>query len=778
MLDLSTLNNEQKEAVLDFDHNLLVLSCAGSGKTRTITSKIVYALEKGIFSPSEICAVTFTNKAANEMRERVKSLLPEIFIDSLTIRTFHSLGTLLLRRFGDRIGIEKDFNIYDDDDSVQILKSAIEAHDEDIKRMQIENPKRDYSFNKKSMISKYYNYISRAKDLGLNPGSNKEELEEVSTDPLFKMLFKWYTEALRKTKNLDYADLIGESKRLLKESSETADYVHNRYHLVLVDEYQDSNTEQFNFLKLFKGENTQLVVVGDDDQSIYSFRGAEIKNILSFSTDFDNVREIRLEKNYRSSDEILLPAGELIKHNKNRHIKDIISATGKSGDKPTLTVYPDEGEEARSVSEDIKKRGNYKSTAILYRINALSQPFERELTSLSVPFRLVGARRFYDREEVKDSLSFLRLLLNHSDIISFNRIINKPSRGIGEKKIGEILSYSIDIQEGLKTFIDKTSGAASRNAKVFLDAWVKAEEDLDLNIYTLGDILMTGLNDTGIASYYQDDEKDVEKRKVKVENINQLVSALNEKEYYNSSFNFEDVNNERKKTKREDLEAFLERVTLDNTVEEDDKETDDAVTLISMHSVKGLEFDNVYAIGLESAIIPGERAELTKGNIEEERRLLYVAMTRARDHLYLSYSKRRMQWGQVKATLPSPFLTEIPHSSLNYVDESFYARLGMTKSGFDAFRFGTKKDNSTNTSKSNENSNYNKVKEVPSVKQDISVKKESEFKIGDKIMHSEKGEGEVKNVECIDGKFKITISSLDGREYKFIEGSNSKIKKI
>ncbi|MGN1190741.1 MAG: ATP-dependent helicase, partial [Candidatus Ornithospirochaeta sp.] len=548
MIDLSSLNAEQLEAVKDDENNLLILACAGSGKTKTITTKIAYTIETGRLRPYEICAVTFTNRAAKEMRDRVETLLPDIDTQSIVLRTFHSLGATLLRRFGSAIGLSSDFTIYDDDDSLQLLLSSAGSNNE------------EGQTQRKKYLREVLKNISKAKDLGLGPDA--PSLDRISDDPNFRILFSGYEEALARTGNVDFADLIKKAKELLETSENARNYCHRRFKLVMVDEYQDSNREQFNFLRLFVGENTQLVVVGDDDQSIYSFRGADVENILTFSKSFGNVREIKLEKNYRSTDEILAPAAALIKHNTARHDKNIVSADGKRGQKPVVMCSQSGVMEAKRVTNIILSDRDFDNTAVLYRTNAQSQAFETEFLANKIPYKVIGALKFYEREEVKDGLAFLRLLINHKDEISFRRIINKPARGLGEKKVDEIVSNSVDLMEGLEIFVSSSSGKAAEGASSFLNAWKKAEKALEDN-EDLGDILYGALQDTGLLKHFNS-EKDEVQRRSRIENLSQLVSVLSggENEEDSLSEEFETV---KEKDSKKALRAFLENITLDTT---------------------------------------------------------------------------------------------------------------------------------------------------------------------------------------------------------------------
>ena len=629
MIDLSMLNDEQREAVLDFDHSLLLLACAGSGKTRTITAKVAYAISESIMKPWQILAVTFTNRAANEMRERVEKYLPDEDLTGLEMRTFHSFGAYLLRRHAERAHLARDFCIYDDDDSLSLLSTVAAMEKRELRQVM--------------------KAISKVKDLGLRPGDSRvagygDDYYDLQT------LYTRYQEALDKTGNVDFADLILKPYELLRDNPDLREHYQDRFRMILVDEYQDSNTMQFRLLSELAGPDTRIVAVGDDDQSIYSFRGADIGNILTFSSSFANVREIKLEKNYRSTSQILAPAAALIAHNTERHAKSLVSADGKEGPKPQVLRSPDYREEAFHIASLIRQSHDYDNTAILYRTNAQSQVFEQMLTEMRIPFKLVGALRFYEREEVKDSLSMLYLLLNHRDGISFRRIVNKPARGIGEQKIARIISLSPDLMEGLREFASSASGQAAQGAARFLSAWEEAERSLARD-GNLGDILRQFLEGTGLYGYYQG-EPDKAIRQTKLDNLGTLVSLMQEAG-----------------CGREDLAQFLEKITLDTSMMGDkDPAEMGGVTLITMHNTKGLEYDRVFIAGLEDSIIPGRN--LIGREAEEERRILYVAMTRARRYLYFSYADKRMVWGHLEFQGPSRFLREIPADMLA-IDRSY-----------------------------------------------------------------------------------------------------------
>ena len=771
MIDLSSLNEEQLEAVKDHENNLLILACAGSGKTKTITTKIAYTIETGLLRPYEICAVTFTNRAAKEMRDRVKALLPDVDTDSIVLRTFHSLGATLLRRFGSSVGLSSDFTIYDDDDSLQLLLANAGGDGT------------EGQTNRKKYLREVLKNISKAKDFGMGPEDSA--LNTISDDPNFRTIFRSYEDALARSGNVDFADLIKKAEELLESDDNAREYCHRRFKLVMVDEYQDSNREQFNFLQKFVGVNTQLVVVGDDDQSIYSFRGAEIENILTFSKSFGNVREIKLEKNYRSTDEILAPASSLISHNTERHKKDIVSADGKHGQKPIVMCSASGIMEAKRVTNIILSDRDYNNIAVLYRTNAQSQAFETEFLAAKIPYKVIGALKFYDREEVKDGLSFLRLLLNHRDEISFRRIINKPSRGLGDKKVDEIVSSSSDLMEGLEEFVNTTGGKAGEGAGVFLTAWKNGEKALEDN-QNLGDILYQAILDTGLLTYYNS-EKDEAQRKSRIENLSQLVSALSGGEVENDSL-LEDVEDLGEKDSKSALRAFLENITLDSTVlGSEDPRDKEGVTLITMHNTKGLEFDKVFCVGLENELIPGRNGDEPK-NKEEERRIMYVAMTRARKKLYLSYATSRKLWGNTVYSSPSSFLREIPENMLiGDIDKLFKNSSSSSFSPGYSLYGGTYKSNYTSSWK-DKGSTYTNTpswaSNIPGLKKcEVTktavpeVKRERGFKEGDRVKGPNHGEGSVTKVEKKDDdKIIVTVVFDTGKQMRFVEGHSDVVK--
>lgn len=625
MLDL--LNGPQREAVLENGRPLLVLAGAGSGKTRVITTKIAYAIEVLGIEPWKILAVTFTNKAASEMKERVVDMLEGRSDASETvIRTFHSFGAWLLRRFGSEIGLGPNFTIYDDEDSLSLLASCYPNH-------------------KRADLKPVMNSISYAKDRGLGPN---DRLGFTAQNDSFKSMFTRYEERLREVGNVDFADLIGLSITLLKKSQSVRDLIHRRFSMILVDEYQDTNAAQFTLLKALVGPTTFVCVVGDDDQSIYRFRGAEVANILSFPSHYPNTRTIKLEQNYRSTAPILEVANAVIGRNKGRHPK-VLWTEQKIGKKPTLYYVQDDRDEVERVAQILRADRRWDESAVLYRTNAQSQAFETGFKRMGIPYKVVGALQFFDREEVKDGLALLYLLTNSRDEVSFRRVINKPARSIGAAALDRILSYGPETEGNLLAMLalacqERALGPkAIGGAQQFLGAFEEARHLLGEG--KLVELTTCLLTKTGLLAHYE--AEDAKNGTFRVQNLEQLVNAIGQVDQSLEGF----------------LE-FLEQLALDRTTLADhDPRQMSGVTLITMHNTKGLEFDRVFVVGMEEGLFPGRNAE-TDDDIEEERRTFYVALTRAKRELYLLSAKRRMLWGRASFQEPSRFLDEIDPSLL------------------------------------------------------------------------------------------------------------------
>ena len=632
---LEKLNPKQYEAVINQGQPLLILAGAGSGKTRVITSKIAYLVEQCGTLPSSILAVTFTNKAAGEMRDRVASFLGYTgdmkSYELPMIRTFHSFGAWILRRNSDYAGLSPNFSIYDDSDMVSLLKSLEKA-----------GSKRD--------VKLYANLISRAKDYSLTPD---DDLSAVTFDPEFPAVYKAYQEKLDSIGNVDFGDLILKSVQLLRNNSEIQQRLSRKFQVILVDEYQDSNIAQFELLKLLAGDGRSLTVVGDDDQSIYKFRGAEVQNIIGFPEYFSGTKVIKLEQNYRSTAPILEVASAVVDKNRGRLGKKLWTAR-KGGQRPVLAYFSTAQEEAEFCADLVAK--DTVETAILYRTNAQSRLFESVFTRRSIPYRIVGSLKFYEREEIKDTLAWMAFLVNPKDQVSFQRIINKPARGIGKATVDKILAASgDDIATRLSAYIAGTKGKSRTALEEFQKIYSQLAESLAQPGEDLALLIRDILGVTGLLDYYKAEDED--ERTYRVDNLNELVNAASE--YPAGS---------------EGITQFLENVELDSGATQEDEKA--RVTLITMHNTKGLEFDRVIITGLEDELFPGRSSD-DEEETEEERRIFYVSITRARNQLYMTSCRQRMIWGRSQLCSPSRFLDEIPPELIEVKGGASKVRIGF-----------------------------------------------------------------------------------------------------
>ena len=641
---LALLNSQQQAAVLHTGRPLLILAGAGSGKTRVITAKIAWLIrEKGI-NPSSILAVTFTNKAAREMTERAR--LMEEGAASVMLRTFHSFGAWFLRRYGKAACLDSNFLIYDDNDMVSLLSAIMKDA-------------------KKSDIKHIAHNISRAKDYCLSPEDSS--LEMIDGSKRFRTIYSLYEKRLRKTGNVDFGDLIKIPKEILLNEPDILRRTRDRFSVIMVDEYQDANVAQFELLKALAGENTYVCVVGDDDQSIYRFRGAEVRNILDFPKKFPDTEIIRLESNYRSTESILNAASSIVAHNKGRLGKTLHANRGK-GILPVLAYLPNQDEEAVYCASLIEnsvgaKKAQFSDWAVLYRTNAQSRGFEMEFLKKGIPYRIVGTVRFYEREEIKDALALLSFLVNPNDEIAFRRIVNKPARGLGHVTVDQIIEQRDE--KNLFEAIKIVAGWLKPKAKTGAEAFIKLIEDgkilLEKNIpfnLTVDKKKYEGLKagkglslcvvqmvkNSGLAEYHlaQDDVSGNQR----LGNLQELANAASD---YPCTF--------------KGLLDFLEILQLDQSIEDNNLQTGGPensggrVILITFHNTKGLEFKNVIMTGLEQGIFPREDKE--KEDLEEERRLFYVGATRAMDELYLTSCSVRRMYGKTMPVKPSIFLSEI-----------------------------------------------------------------------------------------------------------------------
>ena len=618
-MNIDKLNAQQKEAVLYNEGPLLVLAGAGSGKTRVLTTKIAYLIEELGISPYNILAITFTNKAALEMKERVKSLLGRNYYE-MQISTFHSFGLSIIRKHYDLVGLSNNFTIIDSDDSLTIIKKIV-------KNMNLD-PK---MYNPKAIK----NRISGAKNELLSP---EDYNRYANTDFEEKVVevYRKYQEKLLSNNSVDFDDLLVLPIKLLKENPSILKEYQERFKYVLVDEYQDTNEAQYILTKMMSAKYKNICVVGDESQSIYSFRGANYKNILNFEHDYKDTKVILLEENYRSTKYILNVANDIIKNNKNRKDKNLWT-NKKDGNKVKYYKSLNEKDEAFHVANEIKKlivNGEAKSEiAVLYRTNAQSRNIEEALLKENIPYKVIGSFYFYKRKEIKDLIAYLKLIYNNNDDTSLLRVINVPKRGIGNRTIENL---ELKANENNTSIYNIISSGKELKFKEMIERIKEKEADLSLT-----EIIDLILDESGIKEELEN-EKSLD-ADIRLENLNEFKSITKTFEE-----NYGIIS----------LEAFLEEISLVADIEEH-KDNTDLVTLMTVHSAKGLEFDNVFIIGLEEGIFPHTNSLSSYEEIEEERRLAYVAVTRAKKYLELVNAKKRIIFGQENSNLPSRFIKEI-----------------------------------------------------------------------------------------------------------------------
>ncbi|WCL47894.1 ATP-dependent helicase [Leptospira sp. GIMC2001] len=637
------LNEEQRKAVLQTEGPVLILAGAGSGKTRVITHRIAHLVDNLEKQPESICAVTFTNKAAGEMRERVNSLLPNGIGERVMIRTFHSLCLFILRRDAKKLGFLSGFTVYDTSLQESLIKEVMKELKIDPKQL------------KPSTVA---NTISRSKDAMI---SSNKYLDEYETDFFTEKVDAIYREYEKRKENrqaLDFGDLIYRTVKLFRDQPSVLNYYVNRWKYLMVDEYQDTNKAQYELVKLLAGPNNNICVVGDDDQSIYSWRGADISNILSFNKDYASSCVIKLEENYRSTPTILGAAAELIRNNKNRTDKTIFT-NNMDGEKISLNSFENEMEEAESIIlKVINRRKNSKSNlplrehAVFYRTNAQSRYFEEACRRHAIAYKIFGGFRFFDRKEIKDIIAYLNIIVNPLDSTSLIRIINTPSRGIGDVSIEKL--QNISVSEGISLYevlgshlqgIKKGTSIKIQDFRKLLDDLQEKYEQKVLPSAIAYELIeRSGLRE-------EMENEGTEESISKLENINEFVNSIKDYEA---------------KTEDPNLDEFLNQISL-LTSEDDGAQVDDYLTLMTVHNSKGLEFKFVYMAGLEDGTFPHSLSMDSLEGPEEERRLAYVAITRAKEKLDMSYCRNTRKFGYVEPRMVSRFLSEI---SGDFFDES------------------------------------------------------------------------------------------------------------
>ncbi|MDD2377756.1 MAG: 3'-5' exonuclease [Bacilli bacterium] len=627
-MNLETLNNKQLEAVKVLDGPLLILAGAGSGKTRVLTTRVAYLIEQGV-NPEQILAITFTNKAAKEMKDRIIKMLGPVAYQ-IQISTFHSFGLKIIKYHHDLLGYKKNFTILDSEDSITVIKKILKGMDLDPK---IYHPKAIKS------------QISGAKNELLNP-EEYSKFANTEYEKIVLKVYKAYQNKLVINNSLDFDDLLMLPIVLFNQNKDVLKIYQEQFKYVLIDEYQDTNEAQYVLTKMISAKYKNICVVGDPDQSIYAFRGSNYRNILNFEKDYKNAKTIMLEENYRSTKNILNVANSVIKNNGSRKEKNLWT-DNEDGDKIIYHRSENEKDEAFYVMSQIKKIMNQSplsEIAILYRTNAQSRNMEEALLRENIPYKVIGSFYFYKRKEIKDLISYLKLIYNQDDDISLTRIINVPKRGIGLKSIENLVQKANDEGKSMYEAIDNGKELAFRQ---IIEELIKMQDSCSLT--ELVDLILekTGIRNELIAENTLDAE-------VRLENLEEFKSITK---------NFEEKNG------IISLEEFLNEISLVSDIEEH-KNNNEVVTLMTVHSAKGLEFNNVFVIGMEDGIFPHANAFQDPSQLEEERRLCYVAITRARKKLWLVNAKRRMLYGMENANVESRFIKEIDGQ---YLDKDIVA---------------------------------------------------------------------------------------------------------
>lgn len=764
-MDLSKLNDKQREAVQYIDGPLLILAGAGSGKTSTMTHRIAYMLEQGI-RPYNILAVTFTNKAANEMRERVEKLTGNTF--GMWIMTFHAMCLRILRQDADAIGYDKNFVIYDTTDQKTLAKNIIKELNLDPK-----------SFKPAYILA----VISEKKEQGITP----EDFEEVSgSDPKSTALvkaYKLYEKRIQENNAMDFDDLLLNAVKLLEKRKDILDKYVRRFHYVMVDEYQDTNHIQYKLIKMLAKDHKNICVVGDDDQCIYEWRGADIRNILDFEKDFPNAKIVKLEQNYRSFGNILAGAHSVIENNKGRKDKKLWTDK-ESGEKIVYERADTEKEEAQFVASQIalfvdggKPDGgdwHYKDFAILYRTNAQSRQFEEALTARSIPYRVLSGLRYYDRKEIKDIMAYMRLVVNPKDDMSLRRIINEPKRGVGDKTIeklqafagvrGESMLEALASEEVLATLPGKAYSEV-KNMVEIINLCRSEQENLRVS-----DIYDQLLVKTGYLAALES-EKTIE-AEGRIENLMEFKTVIYdyeqemgmerlvdaEMDVRDGYSDFVDEFGEESESEGPTLAGFMEKISLMADVDNHD-ETQDAVVMMTMHSAKGLEFPVVFLPGMEDGLFPGHRSFDSIEEMEEERRLCYVGMTRAKERLFMTSAAIRTMYGRTEYTRESQFLREIDPKVMTgdsiYVRNDDYgmgrvAGPGVPTGSFDGYA-------------SDDYAGYNPFNALKAAKEALKKQvakeeRESDFEIGDIVEHAKFGVGHV--TDMTDSTVTVNFASV------------------
>ena len=736
-----TLNEPQREAVLHTDGPLLILAGAGSGKTRVLTHRIAYLIDERGVNPWNILAITFTNKAAEEMRQRVDSLV-NFGAESIWVSTFHSACVRILRRFIDRLGYDNRFTIYDTDDQKTLMKEVCRKVDIDTKVYKERNLLAAVSSAKNEMIL--------PDEFELNAGGDFGQLK-------IAKVYREYEAQLKANNALDFDDLLVKTVQLLETQPDVLEYYQERFRYIMVDEYQDTNTVQFRLVRLLAGKYRNLCVVGDDDQSIYKFRGANIRNILDFEHEFPDAHVVRLEQNYRSTGNILNAANGVIRNNRNRKEKTLWTDNGE-GEKIQFRQFDTAFDEAEYIAEDIKKEvqegASYNDSAVLYRTNAQSRLFEEKFIAMNIPYKIVGGINFYARREIKDLLAYLKTVDNGQDDLAVRRIINVPKRGIGLTTINRIQESAdergIGFYEALLApdLIPGVGRSASKlDSFAALIEYFKGQTEKE----SITDLLREIIEKTGyVESLEAEDKVEAESR---IENIDELV---------NKAAAYEEDCQDR--GEEASLSGFLEEVALVADIDSLD-EDQDYVVLMTLHSAKGLEFPHVYLAGMEDGLFPSYMTITSDDNedLEEERRLCYVGITRAEEKLTLTCARRRMVRGETQFNKMSRFIKEIPMELIDTgnrkIEEGTQIPVQNTyshaKEAFRARPFASQFSASQSSGKTTGKQPFSSLQKGSQI---LAGKSGSlSYQVGDRVRHTKFGEGTVLEIKEGGRDYEVTV---------------------
>ena len=746
---LENLNDKQQEAVEYMAGPLLILAGAGSGKTRVLTYKIAYLLEKEIVKPWQILAITFTNKAAKEMKERIEALVGQVSND-MWLGTFHSVCVRILKREIELLGYTRDFNIFDEIDKEKVIKEVMKKINIDEKVYPVGLIKSEISKAKEAMKDE----VAYQKDaMG---DFRKEEIAKV---------YNMYQETLKKNNSIDFDDIIMLTVQLFLENPDRLLYYQNKFNYILVDEYQDTNKSQFLLISMLSSATGNICVVGDESQSIYGFRGADISNILNFEQEFPNAKIVKLEENYRSTQNILNAANEVIKNNKSKIDKQLWTQN-EEGDKIEYKTLNNEYEEVEYVVDEIddicrKEHENYSNFAVLFRTNAQARVLEEVFMKAGTPYKLIGGIKFYARKEIKDIISYLKLIQNTNDNIALKRIINEPKRGIGNTALDKLDALSSEKGMSIFEFIQDSNNLvgfrSAGNIMSFRDMINELIKEKDK--IKVSELIKKTLKDSG----YEDmlNSEGTKETEIRFDNLMEFIGVAIE---------FENENAENS------LGDFLDSIALVSDVDNLDESTD-AVTLMTMHSAKGLEFDNVFLVGMEEGLFPSKRSIEEDVQTEEERRLCYVAITRAKKHLFITNTKKRTLYGSTTYSIPSRFIDEIPEKLLSETSIENKENKGA-RNNQNTWLDSEYKKVETYLSNRNRVSENIERKVRPSIGVSVDsflknlagnnqVKSNNtlKYKVGMEVKHKKFGVGIIENIEPEGDDFKLEIM-FDGSGFK------------